>query len=270
MNLIFKVIPALSIRLSGKNPVVVLWTTIVLWYFALTRKTMKCKNDLPVTFMWQGRTFKIFLRTNADIAVLREIFLDQEYAWCPVEDPRIIIDLGAHFGDTAIYYACRFPSATIYALEPSPENYERLVKHTTNFKNIIPIQAAVGSSDKMVDFNLVGSSLGHSVTIRENTLETIAVRQISLPTLYETYGIKSADLIKFDIEGGEFDLLSHIEVKDFTKACIGEVHFDLDTRFRVDDLGSLFVGCDFEFDKIGNHRALVRVISKVYESSVLS
>ena len=262
MHLIFKVIPLLSIRLSRRNPAAVLWTMLVLWYFTITRKAIKFKTDLPVTFVWQEKTFKIFLRTNADIAVLREIFLDQEYAWCPVENPKIIIDLGAHFGDTAIYYACRFPTATIYALEPSPENYERLVKHTTDFKNIVPIQAAVGSSDKMVDFNLMGSSLGHSVTKRANTLDTIAVRQISLPTLYKTYGIKSADLIKFDIEGGEFDLLSHIEVKDFTTACIGEIHFDLDNRFRVDNLGSLFVGCDFEFDKIGNHRALVRVISK--------
>jgi FkbM family methyltransferase len=262
MYLLFRVIPRLSGRLSGKNPLITAWTLFVLWYFAITRKIFKFKNDLPVTFVWCGKTFKIFLRTNADIAVLREIFLDQEYAWCPFESPRIIIDMGAHFGDTAIYYACRFPGATIYALEPSPENYERLIKHTINFKNIIPIQVAIGPTDTVVQFNLTGSSLGHSVAKRASTIETIAVKQVSLPTLYKNYGIKLADLIKFDIEGGEFDLLSQIKVKDFAKACIGEVHFDLDHRFTFDNLGMLFEGCDFEFDKIGNHRGLVRVISK--------
>ena len=42
--------------------------------------------------------------------------------WVPdAVDPAVIVDVGANIGMASIYFADRFPSASIYAFEPMPE-----------------------------------------------------------------------------------------------------------------------------------------------------
>lgn len=258
MRLIFNTIPVMSWRLSGNSVFKSVQLTFLLWYFVVSRKLFGYKDVFPIGFSWNRKNFQIYFEIPADIAVLREIFVDLEYEWQPITEPKIIIDLGAHFGDTAIYYACRFPKAKVYAIEPSPTNYERLKLHVASFPNIIPIQAAIGSEDKIVELNLVLSSLGHSIIQRKDSVGTVSVEQISLPTLFKKYDISFVDFIKFDIEGGEFDLFANTKVSNFTKACIGEIHFDLDVNFNLDNLPELFRGFSYELQKINQNRYLIR------------
>jgi len=57
--------------------------------------------------------------------------------------------------------------------------------------------------------------------------------------LFSNHGISKADIIKFDIEGAEFDLLLNIVAKDFASSYIGEVHEDFSGKL-VGELSCVF------------------------------
>lgn len=255
MNLLFSIIPTLAWVLSGKQVFKSLQLTIQLWYFALTRKFFAYTEDFVFTGRYNNKSLVFYLRYVMDIAVLREVFIDNEYAWCPIENPKIIVDLGAHFGDTTLYYHVRFPEAIIIAAEPSPENYARLVKHTSHIQNIKPVQVAVGGSNGSIELNLGVSSLGHSVMARKDSKNSVTVPLITLTDLLQKNGIEKADLIKFDVEGAEFDIFKSINPADYARAYIGELHFDLGSVTK-DEFTKWFSEFDIEWTQIRTDRYL--------------
>jgi FkbM family methyltransferase len=225
MNLLFRVIPKLSKIFSHQGNTFSVKICLKLWYFVLSRKFFRVRRDFPLRIRYEGKIVDFYLRYPMDIAVLYEIFIAKEYEWCHGE-PKIILDLGAHFGDTALYYNARFPDATIYAIEPFPENFERLCMHVKNIPQIVPIQCAVGKQDGQAVLNIVNSTLGHSLVGRESSEESVLVTLRSLDSLIQEYKIPHIDLLKFDIEGAEFDLLETLPTGQVS-SIIGELHFDL-------------------------------------------
>lgn len=241
MHILFKTIPLLSMRLSGSSFLVAVKICFQLWHFALTRKLFNYKADFPVTVFFNSVEFTLHLRYVMDLAVLREIYIEKEYEWFPVENPKVIIDLGAHFGDTALYYSARFPEAKIIAVEPSPENFERLVEHSKNFTNIIPVQAAVGESDGEIELDIGGAQFGHSIVSRENSeSKRITVAQKSLRSLLDQFGTERADMVKFDIEGSEFKMFTNDSPQSISKNYIGEVHLDLSHGDSLEGFVNIF------------------------------
>jgi len=246
MKLLLSTIPAIAEALSGSSLIRSLKLSLQLWYFAVTRKLKLSTKDFVLTGRYNNTTITFYLRYGMDIAVLREVFVDKEYDWCPVSNPKVIIDLGAHFGDTTLYYATKFQQATIIAVEPSPENFARLVQHTKHYTNIIPVQAAVGAIDGEVLLHTGPVHFGHSVIQRSENVEQVVVNQVSLKMLFSEHGITKADLIKFDIEGAEFELFKGSAPKDFASAYIGEVHLDFTHEYSKEDFIQFFGEMDSE------------------------
>ena len=60
-----------------------------------------------------------------------------------IKDPRVIFDVGAHVGQTALRYRAIFPKARIFSFEPAPETYKVLQKSLTADKLVETIQAAI-------------------------------------------------------------------------------------------------------------------------------
>ena len=70
-----------------------------------------------------------------------------------------IIDCGANIGISSLWFAKEFPGAEIYAVEPSPTNFEMLRKNVAAYPNIVPLLGGVW--DRKVDLaitNPQGSS----------------------------------------------------------------------------------------------------------------
>jgi FkbM family methyltransferase len=255
MNLLFSIIPTLAWVLSEKKVIKSLQLAIQLWYFALTRKFFPITNDYTFKGEYNNKTLVFYLRYVMDLAVLREVFIDNEYSWCPIENPKVIVDLGAHFGDTTLYYHVRFPEATIIAVEPSPENYARLVKHASPIANIKPVQVAVGGSNGTIELNLGVSSLGHSVVARKDSKDSVTVPLVTLADLLKNKGIEKADLIKFDVEGAEFDIFKSINPTEYANAYIGELHFDLGNVTK-EEFETWFKDFDINWTQIRKDRYL--------------
>jgi FkbM family methyltransferase len=60
----------------------------------------------------------------------------------PEEKP-LIIDIGAHFGESIEFFQSIFPSADIYSVEPDPISYEKLIEQFPDPKKAI--NAAIGA-----------------------------------------------------------------------------------------------------------------------------
>ncbi len=230
MHLLFIFSPKIAWQLSGKSAIAALRICLLMWLFIFSRKLLRSIDDFKICGEYNGMPIVLYLRSLMDVGVLLEVFVDKEYSWCPVSNPQVIIDLGAHFGDTVLYYHALFPTAKIIAVEPSAENYERLVKHVGHIHNVTLVHAAIGQVDGEVVLHLMSNSLGHSTSNRAGSDSMITVPQLSLASLLQLNDIIKADLIKFDIEGAEFSLFNQSQPEIFANAYIGEVHNDLNDK----------------------------------------
>jgi hypothetical protein len=87
----------------------------------------------------------LFLRPGTtDQDVYDEIFVGHKYD-LPLDDPRFIIDAGAHIGLSAVFFADKYPQATVVAIEPEPSNFEILERNAKNHPGITSIRAGLWS-----------------------------------------------------------------------------------------------------------------------------
>lgn len=153
------------------------------------------------------KSFDFCLRTfKGDIDIFYEVFWKKTYAEhlsILKEEPKIIVDLGAHIGITSTYLSLKYPDAKIYAVEASTENFELLKNNTKSFKNIECIHAAAYFEDGFVNFS--NNELSYNQRISKNGISTEA---ISIESLKTKFSLSDIDLMKIDIEGGEIELLS--------------------------------------------------------------
>lgn len=257
----FVTIPRLGFSLSKKNIISQIFLTVRLWWFVVSRKTIKTLPDFKVRFVSFDQPFYLYLRYPMDIGVLREIYLDQEYTWMPISDPKVIIDLGAHYGDTALYYHTRFPHAQIIAVEPSPENFERLKLNVSSIESVVPVQVAIGNVDGTAMLSIGKSSLGYSTTVASGSGTSVAVPMRTLGSLLRDNSVAQADLVKFDIEGAEFEMFKNSHPREFAKAYIGEVHFDLGTVTK-DEFEKWFEDFEITWTEIRPTRYMFTAVAK--------
>lgn len=257
--MILGIIPKLAEVFSENKYHRRIFLLIQLWYFTVTRKWILKGKEMAFNFSYQGRNFQFSISSSVDLAALYEVFVLEEYHWDLKKVPEVIIDLGAHIGDTALYYHILYPSAKIFAFEPAPASFKKLVKNTSSIKEIVPVQAALGKSDGMAQLNIVPSSLGNSLKMRDNSESSVTVPVYSLSSLNKVCDIHSADLIKFDIEGGEENFLG-FQLSDLSLAYIGEVHLDL-MSIEFNQFLNLFSHFNVEYKKLGNpNRYIVKAV----------
>lgn len=115
-----------------------------------------------------------------------------------VKNFRVAVDGGAHYGSWSRFMATKFQ--TVYSIEGSEEIYECLVKNTFSYKNIKPMNKALGNERRRVK---VGPGEGYDNTgcgmiIGEGDVDMIRIDDMKL---------ENVDFIKLDIEGMEYDTL---------------------------------------------------------------
>jgi FkbM family methyltransferase len=94
-----------------------------------------------------GTTIEVLNSYEASF-VINEIFIENAYPMDDIPalaDP-VIIDVGANIGIFAHYSLSRFPGARVFAFEPAPEVYAKLVKNTASFEGRVKTERC-GVSD---------------------------------------------------------------------------------------------------------------------------
>ena len=164
------------------------------------------RNDVTVTVPGIRCPLNIRPRTS-DKPVFEQIFLNRDYDLPLYISPRLIIDAGANVGFASIYFANRYPGATIIALEPARENFGVLVRNTSDYPQVIPIQAALWSTCAMLSVNDHNESWACTVEPQKDA-QTEGVPGVSVTALLMRYDYSVIDILKMDIEGAEREVLA--------------------------------------------------------------
>lgn len=157
---------------------------------------------------------------RGDQFILQEIFDNDYYEVKPRPELRRILDVGAHVGCFSALWRTHNPKAEIVAVEPHPDNQEPLRLNASTFGFGV-VEAAVAYrplklwSSLTVDPGCTATSklADHGLTVPLKTLREICA----------LLGWNHIDLLKVDIEGGEFDLFRSGDL-DLVGEVIGEWH----------------------------------------------
>lgn len=160
--------------------------------------------------------------------IVKKLLKRESEYWLPPQfEPRSILDLGANIGIASIDFALRYPQASILAIEPVAANFQLLLKNISRFQNIRALNLAVGKHDERATLRGAGQSFRTqpvSASSKVSKREETTVRDLN--ALLEELGITRIDLIKIDVEGAEYDVLTslHPDLLRRVQWIVGELH----------------------------------------------
>lgn len=143
-----------------------------------------------------------------DASVVIHAMAREAYAFkLPAGPVHLIVDAGANIGDTSVWYATRFPAATVIAIEPNPDNLRILRPNCSPYGDRIRVlQAAlwpVPDKELAVAGELAGTHVRES-----GPAAGLTCPSIDPLTILRESGRDAIDIFKIDIEGAELDLFS--------------------------------------------------------------
>jgi FkbM family methyltransferase len=119
----------------------------------------------------------------------------------------IIVDCGGHIGLSAVWFASRFPEATLYCIEPDKSNFNLLQQNTAAYPNVICLNGGVWNKPCHLEIQnpLSGSA---SFQLRElssadSTGKPTVLRAYTIPEVLQLEEKNRLFLVKMDIEGAE-------------------------------------------------------------------
>lgn len=149
---------------------------------------------------------------TTDHLTFNQIFISRIYNLPLKFEPKYIIDCGANVGMASIYFASKYPQATIIAIEPEISNFRVLTENCKNYKNIYLLQKAVWHTSMNMEVVDTGSgNYGFAMKeLSEVKVDSIkdVVTSITLGEVMKLYSIDRIDLLKIDIEGAEKEIFS--------------------------------------------------------------
>ena len=203
--------------------------------------------------------FSLYCRP-ADIGAVSETCITEDYQKIPglaLGHGQTVFDIGAHIGSFSIYAAAK--GCRVYAFEPEPENYRRLVRNIklNHFENLVtPLNYGIFSREDKVNFSpsssgtAVGtvSQLGFASGPQQ---EGLMIEVKTLGRACDDLGIKNIDLIKMDIEGSEYEIFKSLSATDYDKirGIVGEYH--LNYKNRDQSFGVIYSMLKTHFHQVG-------------------
>jgi FkbM family methyltransferase len=132
----------------------------------------------------------------------------------------VILDVGAHLGQTAQRYRASFPTATIHCFEPFPPSFAALRAATARDTRIHSHAVAVGESVGTAALHANRSSATNSLLETDargrtywggevlSTDSTVEVPVTTLDRFCAEASIAHVDILKLDVQGAEYAALS--------------------------------------------------------------
>jgi FkbM family methyltransferase len=186
---------------------------------------------------------------------------------------KLLIDIGAHKGESIELFSKNFIIKKIISFEASPINFEYLKKKIEKNKQrhhnteIVLENKALGAEDKIIEFNQFNES--SSSTIKEidkeskyykrkfrlinflnnkETYQKIKIKISKLKDYIEKNNIKKIDFMKIDTEGYEFEVLLGLKNKiNLVNIIMFEHHYDnmIKKGYTFRDINKLLIKNNF-------------------------
>lgn len=187
----------------------------------LARQSVTGKPD-EITFrMRDGAVITIPNRPGARVPIY-EIFVEDEYrlAWFTADlgDAPVVLDIGAHVGCFTVAVARKHPGARVDAYEASPSTAAYLDRNVADnglgdrvHANNLAVQAVAGELELADN----GAASGHNGVLHLTAdSRNVKVRSVAMAEVLQISG-RSAELVKIDTEGGEYDMVLGSKPEDW-------------------------------------------------------
>ncbi len=166
---------------------------------------VKMKNGKSIVIRPDSKSLGI---NSTDLGIACEMFVAEIYKPSTKIDSKNvkrIIDVGGNVGYSCIYWLNKFPNSHITVFEPHPKHLAQIYTHLKlNQAEKIVTVIPCGASNVAGQLFLTDMGGDSSITTEESE-NTISVPMIDL---FEAVGTEEIDILKIDIEGGEYALLS--------------------------------------------------------------
>ena len=186
---------------------------------------------------------------------------------------KLLIDIGAHKGESIELFSKNFIIKKIISFEASPINFKylkkKIEKNKQGYNNteIVLENIALGAEDKIIEFNQFDES--SSSTIKEvdeeskyykrkfrlinflnnkETYQKLKIKISKLKDYIEKCSIKKIDFMKIDTEGYEFEILLGLEDEiKLVDIIMFEHHYDnmIKKGYTFEDINKLLVKNNF-------------------------
>ena len=162
-----------------------------------------------------------------DVLALDEIFYQRHYELPPtvestlsgLDRPAVIVDLGANVGLFGAFMLARFPEARMVSVEPDPWNLavlHRCMDANRRGDDWKVVEGVASTSDGHARFVTGRYSLSHLAEADEDA-ELV-------PSIDVFPYLERADLVKMDIEGGEWAILADPRLGELRSTLVLEYH----------------------------------------------
>lgn len=212
---------------------------ICTWHIYTITHNKFIEDNTPFTLHLGGMTFN-FIASSAfsTIETYIEIFLKNNHFLCTDFIPQnnhFILDIGANQGYYSLKTKIHAPNCKIIAFEPNPLMYEALLKNinSNNIQMFESENVAIADKDGFINLEIVpqiGAIGGKSVKIPERKwmkdefIHNITAKALSLDSVFTKYNINKVDILKLDVEGMEFEILSNCHNLDKVERLVIEYH----------------------------------------------
>lgn len=222
-----------------------------------------------VTRYRQRRNLRLGLKSRDPFVIARELI---------GAGADMIFDVGAHEGLAAMRYRGLFPEATIHCFEPFPESFAKLERVAQGLAPIELHAVALAAADGQAEFSVNRNSATNSLLASDErsavywrgdtprTVGSLSVATRTLDAFAAERSIAQIDVLKMDVQGGEYDVL--LGASDLLgRQAIGLIYMELITaptyvgQHRIREYLELFDSAGYElFDLYNFGRAHGRLL----------
>lgn len=215
--------------------------------------------SVPVTAGYRvgGGSFRFTTTRFSDFRVLREVWCRREYAATleGASRARHVVDLGANIGATLVWYRAECPRASLYGVEPDPVNFAQLERNAGEFAALSNGMVS-GRSGTGRFYSEPGAGQSSSMIRRSDRAIETLVPMRTLDEQLDAWGLSEVDILKFDIEGAEAEVMGASRRLRCIGTLMGEFHEDL-AGISLEDFTGLLEGFRVEASPIAPRRFLV-------------
>jgi FkbM family methyltransferase len=141
----------------------------------------------------------------------------------PLTPESVVFDLGGYHGDFAAAMNERY-GCKVYIFEPVPEFHQKCVARFKGNHQIVCMNYGLSSADEWLNIDLAENASSFAFPQSNEAKQLVEVRSI-VECIYELK-IERIDLMKINIEGGEFEVIpAIIESGDLKKVHFLQIQF---------------------------------------------
>jgi FkbM family methyltransferase len=193
------------------------YLTIINAYYNKLFEELECSDSIYILFTYRGKKIRLYDAFKYLYDIILENFFSDIYDYIDFRD-RMVIDVGAGIGDTAILFSFN-GARRVIGLEPFTSLYKKAlinIKINNVDDKVILLNAALGSLDEVVciDIDETQNYVMFKPDLKKDCEKNHKIRIYTLASLIREFMIEKDSILKLDCEGCEYEVIRSVTSED--------------------------------------------------------